>query len=57
MSRSSLGLPMLERNLSNNDLLDSNDVSSTIKCGDLIGPKGDGSGLGVVCQLGQILAS
>jgi hypothetical protein len=31
-------------------------VEGAIKCGDLIGPEGDGSGLGVVCQLGQILA-
>jgi len=31
-------------------------VEGVVKCGDFIGPKGDGSGFGVVCQLGQILA-
>ena len=27
-------------------------VEGVVKCGDFIGPKGDGSGLGIVCKLG-----
>jgi hypothetical protein len=28
-------------------------VEGTVKCGDYIGPKGDGSGVGVVVKLGS----